>query len=47
VYFDGLNVEEKFGEIATKHGYKISGHWLQLYGLCPDCLIRKENLNES
>ncbi len=36
-YFDGLDVEEKFEEIGRQLGYKITGHWLQLAGLCEEC----------
>ncbi len=41
VYFDGLEIEKEFQKTANDHGYKISGHWLQLFGLCPKC--QKEN----
>jgi Fur family transcriptional regulator, ferric uptake regulator len=36
-YFDGLDVEETFKEIGRQHGYEITGHWLQLAGLCEEC----------
>ena len=36
-YFDGLEAEEQFSAIGKNHGYQITGHWLQLSGLCPDC----------
>ena len=36
-YFDGLEAEEQFTVIGKNHGYKVTGHWLQLSGLCPDC----------
>ncbi|MDO9547246.1 MAG: Fur family transcriptional regulator [Pelolinea sp.] len=38
VHFEGLLAEAQFEEIAAFNGYKISGHWLQLYGLCQQCL---------
>jgi Fe2+ or Zn2+ uptake regulation protein len=40
VYFDGLEAETQFQDIGLSNGFKISGHWLQLYGFCRRC--RKE-----
>ena len=37
VYFDGLEMEWEFQKTAHKLGYTITGHWLQLNGLCPNC----------
>lgn len=37
VYFDGLEAEAQFQDIGISNGFKISGHWLQLYGLCWQC----------
>jgi Fur family ferric uptake transcriptional regulator len=36
-YFDGLEVEEQFNQIGQQLGYEVTGHWLQLAGLCEDC----------
>jgi Fur family ferric uptake transcriptional regulator len=45
VYFDGLEAEAQFNEIGFSKGFKVSGHWLQLYGLCSQCQeIAHENL---
>lgn len=41
VYFDGLEAEAQFKDIGISNGFKVSGHWLQLYGLCQNC--QKEN----
>ena len=43
VYFDGLEAESQFQDICTSNGFQISGHWLQLYGLCHKC---QEGTNE-
>ena len=36
-YFDGLETENQFAEIGKSHGYLVTGHWLQLRGLCKNC----------
>jgi len=36
-YFDGLETENQFADIGKSHGYQVTGHWLQLSGLCPEC----------
>lgn len=43
VYFDGLDMEKQFLERGSDFGYLITGHWLQLNGLCPDCQKKKKN----
>ena len=35
--FEGDDLETLIKSIARKTGYQISEHWLQLFGLCPDC----------
>ena len=36
-YFEGDDLENLMTGIASKTGYKIREHWLQLFGLCKDC----------
>jgi Fur family ferric uptake transcriptional regulator len=36
-YFDGLKAEEQFSAIGNSYGYRVTGHWLQLSGLCQMC----------
>jgi Fe2+ or Zn2+ uptake regulation protein len=36
-YFDGLEAEQQFADIGKSHGYQVTGHWLQLSGLCQEC----------
>ena len=35
--FEGDDLETLIKSIARKTGYQISEHWLQLFGLCPNC----------
>lgn len=37
VYFDGLEAEAQFQDIGQAKGFQVSGHWLQLYGICGQC----------
>ncbi len=38
--FEGDDLETLIRSIARKTGFQITEHWLQLFGLCPNC--RKE-----
>ena len=35
--FEGDDLENLMKSIARKTGYQITEHWLQLFGLCPNC----------
>jgi Fe2+ or Zn2+ uptake regulation protein len=35
--FEGDDLENLIQSIARKTGYQITEHWLQLFGLCPNC----------
>jgi Fur family ferric uptake transcriptional regulator len=35
--FEGDDLETLIRSIARKTGYQITEHWLQLFGLCPNC----------
>jgi len=37
VYFDGLEIENEFQKTGETLGYTVTGHWLQLSGMCQDC----------
>lgn len=41
VYFDGLEIEKEFQKTGENLGYAVTGHWLQLSGLCSGCQKRK------
>ncbi|WP_034722125.1 Fur family transcriptional regulator [Bacteriovorax sp. DB6_IX] len=30
-------LDKSFSKMASKVGYKLTGHSLELYGICPDC----------
>lgn len=37
VEFEGCDLSSLLETIASQTGYKIEGHWLQLFGKCPAC----------
>jgi Fur family ferric uptake transcriptional regulator len=36
-YFEGDDLSPLIASIASRTGYNIREHWLQLFGLCSDC----------
>lgn len=37
-YFDGKeNLGDFFDKVGGEHGFTVSDHWLQLFGLCAEC----------
>lgn len=36
-FFEGDDLDHLIERVAEDSGYKISEHWLQLFGLCSDC----------
>jgi Fur family ferric uptake transcriptional regulator len=37
IEFDGCTVDALAQELATQTRFQIAGHWLEIFGLCPDC----------
>ena len=36
-FFSGDRLDNLMNDVARVSGYRISGHWLQLFGLCTQC----------
>lgn len=36
-YFSGDRMEPLMKKVATDSGFRVSHHWLQLYGICAEC----------
>jgi Fur family ferric uptake transcriptional regulator len=34
----GCDIEDVLREVAVSHAFQISGHWLEVYGLCRNCI---------
>ena len=41
VLFQGDDLSALFSRVETKTGFQVNEHWLQLFGICPDCLDHK------
>jgi len=37
IEFDGCDLDGLFKSVARKTGFRIEGHWLEAFGLCPKC----------
>lgn len=37
VYFNGDDLEPLLKKVTTETGFAITDHWLQFFGLCPEC----------
>jgi len=42
-YFTGDDFKRLAGSISRETGFEVTDHWLQFYGLCPDCSAQREN----
>ncbi len=38
VFFTGDNMDSLFQRVADSTGFRVEDHWLQLFGLCPECV---------
>ena len=36
----GCDIEEQLHEVSAAHSFQLSGHWLEVYGLCQDCQLQ-------
>lgn len=39
--FENDRIEELQEQVASKHGYILTDHTMQLFGICPDCQKKK------
>ncbi len=37
VEFDGCDLDALFKSVARQTGFRIEGHWLEVFGRCPKC----------
>lgn len=41
VFFDGDDLQPLIDRLSAETGYRIESHWLQLFGLCAECLTEE------
>jgi len=44
VMFSGDNLDSLISRVRQDSGYQISNHWLQFFGLCPQCQFEMNTL---
>lgn len=44
VEFAGCDLSGVLRSVSAETGFQMEGHWLQLFGLCPDCQAEVKNL---
>ena len=37
IEFEDSTIEKRQANIAKEHGFKLTGHMMQLYGVCKEC----------
>ena len=37
VEFDGCDLGDLLAAVQRRTGFRVEGHWLELFGACPDC----------
>ncbi len=47
IQLDGCPIEELEKECAKKTGYEITGHSLEISGICPKCAAKKGRKNDA
>ena len=40
----GCDIEDLLQTVSTAHDFRVSGHWLEVYGRCHDCLVAEPTL---
>lgn len=40
IHFEGEDLSDLFFHIQKNTGFQIKEHWLQLIGICPDCILK-------
>ncbi|MHB1296095.1 MAG: Fur family transcriptional regulator [Anaerolineae bacterium] len=42
IEFEGCELDHLFERVREQTGFRISDHWLELFGLCPACQAREK-----
>ena len=41
IEFEDQTIEKRQSSIAKEHGFKLTGHMMQLYGVCKECTAKE------
>ena len=41
IEFEDATIEKRQANIAKEHGFKLTGHMMQLYGVCKECIAKE------
>ncbi len=47
IYFDGDDLDPLIRKLSIRTGFRIQDHWLQFFGLCRKCRIKKEKREQK
>jgi Fur family ferric uptake transcriptional regulator len=47
VEIDGGPVEQWAAQVSAEHGFVLTGHTADVFGLCPDCAVRQKRTAEG
>ena len=42
IEFQDATIERKQLAVAKEHGFTLTGHMMQLYGICPECAAKRK-----
>ena len=42
IEFQDATIERKQLAVAKEHGFTLTGHMMQLYGICPECAVKRK-----
>ncbi len=45
--FHGDDLNALFTQVESNTGYRVSDHWLQLFGTCPTCLVKSSSISKK
>ncbi|MBK9231293.1 MAG: hypothetical protein IPO15_10635 [Anaerolineae bacterium] len=45
--FAGCDIATVIAAVETQTGYRVREHWLEMFGLCPECAVAEESAAAS
>jgi Fur family transcriptional regulator, ferric uptake regulator len=47
IEFEGCDIKSVVAAVEQQTGFKVSGHWLEMFGLCPQCRASAEAMTTA